>query len=164
MSTMKVKINIIGDSISLGYGLSSEDESYVNLLAKLNPFEVSVFAKCGYDLDAVFHDLNLMSKESDIWVIFIGTNGNIESKKLLSLIHYLKTPENHIIICNLMIESNNNIIINTIPLEEGITICDLNKQVKNKEELMQDDNIHPNVKGHRVIFNELFRIINSWEK
>lgn len=163
MSIMKVKIGIIGDSISLGYGLAPEEESYVDLLVKLDLFEVSVFAKCGNDLDTVFNDLNLISKGADIWIIFLGTNGCIEREKLLSIIQYFKTIENHIIVCNLMIDSENNTIIYSIPIEEGIIICDLKKQSKNKEELLQKDNIHPNIKGHRVIFNELLRIINLWE-
>ena len=69
------KIYIIGDSISLGYGLNIKELSYVELLKKDELYDILIDAQCGRNLEDAIQDYKTpLGISADILVLFIGTN------------------------------------------------------------------------------------------
>lgn len=157
---MKHKLlTIIGDSISLGYGLDADEPSYVDMIADLNEYEIILKAKNGNDLNSIMLYINEINERSDACIVFIGTNGTLTKGIFLLLIKHLKTITNKIILCNLAIKSENNQIIRDVALSEHISLCNLNEDMVNNKSLFLKDSVHPNRSGHETIYLKLLKYL-----
>lgn len=79
-----MRVLLLGDSISVGYGLTDEQLSFVKLISKKYQFTLDVIAKCGMTIQDVLK-IDIATKY-DIAIIFIGTNGSVSSTEIDSLI------------------------------------------------------------------------------
>lgn len=156
------KIYIIGDSISLGYGLNIKELSYVELLKKDELYDILIDAQCGRNLEDAIQDYKTpLGISADILVLFIGTNGMINKEKLRNFILRIKTNKNMVIVCNTITRSENNRIIQECCSECNVILCDLMSKFITLDNLMQLDKIHPNDKGHYIIYKTLKMHLNK---
>lgn len=153
-----MRVLLLGDSISVGYGLTDEQLSFVKLISKKYQFTLDVIAKCGMTIQDVLK-IDIATKY-DIAIIFIGTNGSVSSTEIDSLIFRVQDNCSHIIICTVPIITSNNEILRSVSLTSPIALCDLNNGWK--DEYFLDDKIHPNEQGHNYIYEQLSKILIKW--
>ena len=156
------KIQILGDSISLGYGLRSEDKSFVDILKDQLGVGIDVYAECGWTLQDLINNVPLLDnkiEKYEISVLFIGTNGIVSVEEYNYLIHLLFKKSNRVIVCTVPISSHNNRIICQCVEKINVEFCDINRNWTN--EFFLKDEIHPNSIGHRQIAKFLLEKLNN---
>ena len=153
-----MRVLLLGDSISVGYGLSDDQMSFVTLIDKKYHFSFDVIARCGMTIQ----DLLKIDIEStyDIAIIFIGTNGSVSSKEITELVGLVHERCFNIILCTVPIVTSNNDVLASVSHTSHLILCDLNKGWK--EGYFLEDNIHPNEQGHLFIYDQLSKILNQW--
>lgn len=152
-----IKLNIIGDSISLGYGLSDSDLSYSQLLNKTGLYDIDIYAKCGATLTEMLQEVITETIKPGISIVYLGNNGVIDKNILVRFIDLLHEHKNDIIICTLINKNDNNSSIYNVCRSMNIKICDLANQILKYETQLFEDKIHPNKFGH----NEIFKCISN---
>ncbi len=152
---------IIGDSISVGYGLQKNEHSFVDMLSELAGFHILLKAGCGDDIFSVISKLDKLNNHSNQCVIFIGTNGILKERQLIQLVRHIKRLTDRIILCNLLVDSSKNNIIKNVSIKENTLFCDLNLCFKGNSNLLRKDKIHPNNEGHYIIYRELLKLLNA---
>lgn len=156
------RIQILGDSISVGYGLSKDEMSFVTLLEKHSEFVIDVFAFCGQTTQDLIQNLKQkppVAVKYDVSIILIGTNGSLSNLEFSSLITEVSKTSKEIIACTVPIETSNNNVIREIANQYPIVLSDINKGWKN--EYFMSDEIHPNKDGHLYLYKNLFDILRK---
>lgn len=153
-----MRVLLLGDSISVGYGLSDGLMSFVTLINKQYHFSFEVIAQCGMTIQ----DLLKIDIEGtyDIVIVFIGTNGSVSSKEIAKLVSQVQQRCSNIILCTVPIATSNNEVLASVSHTSHLILCDLNKGWK--EDYFLEDNIHPNEQGHQFIYDQLSKILNQW--
>lgn len=156
---MNKRVLVLGDSISLGYGLESEEHSYVKIIENNFGVFIDVIAECGQTVGSQIKILesSAIHEAYDITIIFLGSNGTASEEEFERLFYLTKAFSNKIIICTVPIKTENNDIIYAEYKKHGMILCDINQNWH--PEYFLPDNIHPNIAGHSYISKALANLL-----
>jgi acyl-CoA thioesterase I len=176
-------ILFFGDSLTAGYGLS-QDEAFPALVGrKLNqsgkPAKVVNAGLSGETTAGGLSRIDwILRQPVDVFVLELGANDGLRGlpldqteKNLQAIIDKVraKNPDVKIVLAGMMVPPNmgpdyttrfkkifpglakkNNLVLMPFLLED----------VAGKEELNLPDGIHPNTEGHKIVANNLFKILD----
>lgn len=152
------RIQVLGDSISVGYGLRDNEPSFVTLLESHPELSIDTFALCGQTTFDLIQNIKLkQSVFYDTSIILIGTNGSVTSHEVATLISEVRKTSNNIIICTVPIITVNNDVIRNVARKYQVTLADIN--IDWKSEYFLQDLIHPNKEGHYYIYKKLLDLL-----
>jgi acyl-CoA thioesterase I len=181
-STPKV-ILFFGDSLTAGYGLST-DEAFPALIEKK-------FNKKGKPAKVVNAGLSgetsaggltridwILRQPIDVFVLELGANDGLRGlpleqteKNLQAIINKVKTkyPETKIVVAGMMVPPNmgpeytakfQNIFPGIAKKNNAVLIPFLLQDVAGNEKLNQADGIHPNIQGHKIVAENVYKFLD----
>ncbi len=181
--TSKV-ILFFGDSLTAGYGLSTEEAFPALLEKELNKGEKKVkIVNAGLSGETSAGGLSriewILRQPIDIFVLELGANDGLRGlpidqtrKNLQSIIDKVKAknPTCKIVLAGMMVPPNmgkqytdefKNIYPDLAKKNNATLIPFILQDVGGIEKLNQADGIHPNVEGHKIIANNLKKVFDK---
>ncbi len=177
-------ILFFGDSLTAGYGLSTE-EAFPNLIEKeLNKKENRAkIINAGLSGETSAGGLSridwLLRQSIDVFVLELGANDGLRGlhldqtrKNLQSILDKVKAkyPKARIVLAGMMVPPNMGKIYSEefkniypdLAKKNGATLIPfLLKDVGGIEKLNQADGIHPNVEGHKIVAQNLLPVFQN---
>jgi acyl-CoA thioesterase-1 len=172
-----------GDSLTAGYGLSSTDEAFPALIEKKlkqqgKPSKVINAGLSGETSAGGLSRLEWVLRQPiDVFVLELGANDGLRGlpleqtqKNLQSIIDKVKAkyPKAKIVIAGMMVPPNlgpdytskfKKIFPELAKKNNATLIPFLLQDVGGDDKLNQTDGIHPNAEGHKVVANNVYKII-----
>ena len=171
-----------GDSLTAGYGLSTEDAFPAIVEEKLNkkgkPTKVVNAGLSGETTAGGLNRLDWVLKQPvDIFVLELGGNDGLRGlpldqteKNLQAIIDKVKTkyPKAKIVIAGMLVPPNmgpdysagfRKIFPELAKKNKAALIPFLLQDVAGNEELNIPDGIHPNVEGHKIVADNVLKVI-----
>jgi acyl-CoA thioesterase-1 len=183
METPKV-ILFFGDSLTAGYGLSTEEAFPALIEKELNKADKKVrVVNAGLSGETSAGGLSridwILRQPVDVFVLELGANDGLRGlpleqtrKNLQSIIDKVKAkyPDCKIVLAGMMVPPNmgkqytddfKNIYPELARNNKATLIPFLLQDVGGIEKLNQADGIHPNVEGHKIIANNLKKVFEK---
>ena len=172
-----------GDSLTAGYGLSSTDEAFPALIEKKlkqqgKPSKVINAGLSGETSAGGLSRLEWVLRQPiDVFVLELGANDGLRGlpleqtqKNLQSIIDKVKAkyPKAKIVIAGMMVPPNlgpdytskfKKIFPELAKKNNATLIPFLLQDVGGDDKLNQTDGIHPNAEGHKVVANNVYKIL-----
>ncbi|SKC55387.1 arylesterase [Ohtaekwangia koreensis] len=172
-----------GDSLTAGYGLSSTDEAFPALIEKKlkqqgKPSKVINAGLSGETSAGGLSRLEWVLRQPiDVFVLELGANDGLRGlpleqtqKNLQSIIDKVKAkyPKAKIVVAGMMVPPNlgpdytskfKKIFPELAKKNNATLIPFLLQDVGGNDKLNQTDGIHPNAEGHKVVANNVYKII-----
>jgi acyl-CoA thioesterase-1 len=172
-----------GDSLTAGYGLSSTDEAFPALIEKKlkqqgKPSKVINAGLSGETSAGGLSRLEWVLRQPiDVFVLELGANDGLRGlpleqtqKNLQSIIDKVraKYPKAKIVVAGMMVPPNlgpdytskfKKIFPELAKKNNATLIPFLLQDVGGDDKLNQTDGIHPNAEGHKVVANNVYKII-----
>ncbi len=172
-----------GDSLTAGYGLSSTDEAFPALIEKKlkqqgKPSKVINAGLSGETSAGGLSRLEWVLRQPiDVFVLELGANDGLRGlpleqtqKNLQSIIDKVKAkyPKAKIVIAGMMVPPNlgpdytskfKKIFPELAKKNNATLIPFLLQDVGGNDKLNQTDGIHPNAEGHKVVANNVYKIL-----
>jgi acyl-CoA thioesterase I len=182
-STTQKTVLFFGDSLTAGYGLSSIDEAYPALIEKqlAKSGKPSKVINAGLSGETSAGGLSridwILRQPVHVFVLALGGNDGLRGlppeqtkKNLQAIIDKVraKNPNAKIIIAGMQAPPNMGsvytnqfkIIFSEVAKQNKATLIPfLLEGVAGIEKLNQADGIHPNIEGHKIIANEVQKVI-----
>src|SRR5688572_30965212 len=181
--TSKV-ILFYGDSLTAGYGLSTDEAFPAVIEKKLNqkgkPTKVVNAGLSGETSAGGLNRLDWVLKQPiDLFVLELGANDGLRGlpldqtqKNLQAIIDKVKTryPKAKIVIAGMLVPPNmgpdytasfRKIFPDLAKKNNAALIPFLLQDVAGDEKLNQADGIHPNTEGHKIVANTVYKVINA---
>jgi acyl-CoA thioesterase-1 len=176
-------ILFFGDSLTAGYGLSQE-EAFPALIGKKldksgKPAKVVNAGLSGETSAGGLSRIDwILRQPVDVFVLELGANDGLRGlpldqtqKNLQSIIDKVraKNPSVKIVLAGMMVPPNmgadytskfKKIYPELAKKNSLVLIPFLLQDVAGKEELNQADGIHPNTEGHKIVANNVFKILD----
>jgi acyl-CoA thioesterase-1 len=172
-----------GDSLTAGYGLAVEEAFPALIEKKLNQKgKSSKVVNAGLSGETSAGGLSridwVLRQPVDIFVLELGANDGLRGlpleqtqKNLQAIIDKVRTkyPKTKIVIAGMMVPPNmgsdytskfQKIFPDLAKKNNATLIPFLLQDVAGNEKLNQSDGIHPNTEGHKIVANNVYRIIN----
>lgn len=183
VETPKV-ILFFGDSLTAGYGLSTEEAFPALIEKELNKSDKKVrVVNAGLSGETSAGGLGridwILRQPVDVFVLELGANDGLRGlpleqtrKNLQSIIEKVraKYPDCKIVLAGMMVPPNmgkqytdefKNIYPDLAKSNKATLIPFLLQDVGGIEKLNQTDGIHPNVEGHKIIANNLKKVFEK---
>lgn len=179
-SGAELRIMFVGDSLTAGYGLN-EERAYPQLLeqklrAEAYPIDVINAGVSGDTSSGGLRRMNWQLKAKPHWVVIaLGGNDMLrgipprETKKnLVELIGAFQKKGLQVFLFGMQAAANLgkeyerefNSVFADVAEQRSVPFFDLFiRSVVKKPELNQDDGIHPNMKGHEVLAEDVYRFM-----
>lgn len=182
-STTPKTILFFGDSLTAGYGLSV-DEAFPALIEKklTKNGKAAKVVNAGLSGETSAGGLGridwVLKQPIDVFVLELGANDGLRGlpveqteKNLQAIIDKVKAkyPKTKIVIAGMMVPPNMgheyaekfSKIFPALAKKNNTTLMPfLLKDVAGNEKLNQADGIHPNVEGHRIVAENLFKVLD----
>jgi acyl-CoA thioesterase I len=183
-STAPKTILFFGDSLTAGYGLSPE-EAFPALVEKklVKNGKPSKVVNAGLSGETSAGGLSridwVLRQPVDIFVLELGANDGLRGlpveqtqKNLQAIIDKVKArnPKAKIVIAGMMVPPNmgqdyttrfRKIFPEIAKKNNATLIPFLLQDVAGDEKLNQADGIHPNIEGHRIVADNVYKVISS---
>jgi acyl-CoA thioesterase-1 len=176
-------ILFFGDSLTAGYGLSTEEAFPALIEKKFNktgkPAKVVNAGLSGETSAGGLSRVDWILRQSvDVFVLELGANDGLRGlpldqteKNLQAIINKVKTknPKVKIVIAGMMVPPNmgtdytdrfRKIFPVLAKKNNAVLIPFLLQDVAGNEKLNQADGIHPNIEGHKIVAENVFKILN----
>ena len=183
VQTPKV-ILFFGDSLTAGYGLSTEEAFPALVEKELNKSDKKVkVVNAGLSGETTAGGLSridwILRQPVDVFVLELGANDGLRGlpleqtrKNLQSIIDKVKAkyPDCKIVLAGMMVPPNmgkqyteefRNIYPDMAKKNKATLIPFILEDVGGIEKLNQTDGIHPNVEGHKIISNNLKKVFEK---
>jgi len=183
VQTPKV-ILFFGDSLTAGYGLSTEEAFPALVEKELNKSDKKVkVVNAGLSGETTAGGLSridwILRQPVDVFVLELGANDGLRGlpleqtrKNLQSIIDKVKAkyPDCKIVLAGMMVPPNmgkqyteefRNIYPDMAKKNKATLIPFILEDVGGIEKLNQTDGIHPNVEGHKIIANNLKKVFEK---
>jgi acyl-CoA thioesterase I len=183
-STAPKTILFFGDSLSAGYGLSTE-EAFPALVEKklTSTGKPSKVVNAGLSGETSAGGLSridwVLRQPVDIFILELGANDGLRGlpleqtrKNLQAIIDKVKTkyPKVKIIVAGMMVPPNmgqdyttgfRKIFPDIAKKNNATLIPFLLQDVAGNEKLNQADGIHPNTEGHKIVADNVYKVIST---
>lgn len=183
-TTGQKTILFFGDSLTAGYGLSVEDAFPALVQDKLiKGGKKAKVINAGLSGETSAGGLSridwILRQPVDIFVLELGANDGLRGlpveqteKNLQAIINKVKAkyPDTKIVIAGMMVPPNmgpeytskfRKIFPELAKKNNASLIPFLLENVAGNEKLNQADGIHPNIEGHKIVADNVYKVINS---
>jgi acyl-CoA thioesterase-1 len=177
-------ILFFGDSLTAGYGLSSTDEAFPAVVGQkfVKKGKAAKIVNAGLSGETSAGGLSridwILRQPIDVFVLELGANDGLRGlpveqteKNLQAIINKVRSkyPKVKIVLAGMMVPPNmgpdytakfKKIFPAIAKKNEVVLIPFLLQDVAGNEKLNQADGIHPNIEGHRIVADNVYKFLD----